>query len=219
MPTPSGIGSPSRRGFWARGRCIGGRGSATAGCQIVRIASRQARPLSDGASARPHWLPSRRAGASPCRYTVAASRGASLPMAPAVRRRSSRATGSCYPSPRRHGPSSSKSRRPWRVVAGSKRCNHAHPASNQEGVERVLRRRVPRHLPAHEVAVPGALFVRALAKHGEGDVARMNIGQLAGLRCNPGTPLALLRRGTTGVPHEVVGDEHFEEIDRKWPTT
>jgi len=97
--------------------------------------------------------------------------------------------------------------------------HHAHPASNQEGVERVLRRRVPRHLPAHEVAVPGALFVRALAKHGEGDVARMNIGQLAGLRCNPGTPLALLRRGTTGVPHEVVGDEHFEEIDRKWPTT
>src|SRR6516225_2370104 len=96
--------------------------------------------------------------------------------------------------------------------------HHAHPTSNQEDVARDLSR-VPGHLPTHEVAVPGALFVRALTEHGEGDVARMNIGQLAGLRCNPGTPLALLRRGTTGVPHEVVGDEHFEEIDRKWPTT
>ena len=62
--------------------------------------------------------------------------------------------------------------------------HHAHPASNQEGIERVPGR-VPRHLPAHEVAVPGALFVRALAKRGVGDVARMNIGQLADLRCIP----------------------------------
>jgi hypothetical protein len=37
--------------------------------------------------------------------------------------------------------------------------HHAHPAANQENVERVLSR-VPRHLPAHEVAVRGALFVR-----------------------------------------------------------
>src|SRR6202023_2389629 len=81
--------------------------------------------------------------------------------------------------------------------------HHAHPASNQEGVERALGR-VPRHLPAHEVAVPGALFVRALAKRGVGDVARMNIGQLADLRCNPGAPLALLRRRVAGLPHEVV---------------
>jgi hypothetical protein len=66
---------------------------------------------------------------------------------------------------------------------------HAHPASNQEGVERALGR-VPRHLPAHEVAVPDAFFVRALAKRGVGDVARMNIGQLADLRSNPGAPLA-----------------------------
>ena len=49
---------------------------------------------------------------------------------------------------------------------------------------------------------------------GEGDVARMNIGQLADLRCNPGTPLGLLRRGTTGVPHEVVGDEHPASLKR-----
>src|ERR1035438_7107598 len=91
--------------------------------------------------------------------------------------------------------------------------HHAHPASNQERVERVLGR-VPRHLPAHEVAVPGALFVRALAKRGVGDVARMNIGQLADLRCNPGAPLALLRRRVAGVPHEVVGDEHPASLER-----
>src|ERR1017187_9651732 len=76
--------------------------------------------------------------------------------------------------------------------------HHAHPASNQERVERVLGR-VPRHLPAHEVAVLGALFIRALAKRGVGDVARMNIGQHSDLRCNPGAPLALLRRRVAGV--------------------
>src|SRR5476649_2526833 len=79
----------------------------------------------------------------------------------------------------------------------------AHAAPNQEGVERVLCR-IPRHLPAHEVAVPGALVVRALAEHGVGHVARMNIGQLADLRCNPCAPLALLRCRVAGVPHEVV---------------
>src|SRR4029077_21022748 len=52
--------------------------------------------------------------------------------------------------------------------------HHAHPASNQEGLERVPRGRIPGHLPAHEVAVPGALFVRALAERGVSDVARMN---------------------------------------------
>src|SRR5215472_13138538 len=89
----------------------------------------------------------------------------------------------------------------------------ARPAPNQEGVERVLGR-VPRHLPAHEVAVAGALFVRALAKYGEGDVAGMNIGQLSDLRCNPGAPLALLRRKMSGVPHKVVGDEHPASLKR-----
>ena len=73
--------------------------------------------------------------------------------------------------------------------------------------------RVPRHLPAHEVAVPGALFVGALAKRGVGDVARMNIGQLAHLRRNPSAPLALLRRRAAGAPHEVVGDEHPASLE------
>src|SRR5437763_13894958 len=42
--------------------------------------------------------------------------------------------------------------------------------------------------------VAGALFVRALAERGIGDGGRMNIGQLADLRCSPGAPLELLRR-------------------------
>src|SRR5207237_3896045 len=44
--------------------------------------------------------------------------------------------------------------------------HHAHPASNQESVERIPGSRIPRYFPAHEVAVAGALFVRALAEHG-----------------------------------------------------
>ena len=67
--------------------------------------------------------------------------------------------------------------------------HHAHPASNQESVERGLGR-VPRHLPAHEVAVPDALFVRALAERGVGDVTGMQEGQLADLRCIE--PMALV---------------------------
>src|ERR1700691_2514095 len=82
----------------------------------------------------------------------------------------------------------------------------ADSASNQEGVERVFGR-IPGHLPAHEVAVTGALFVGTLTKRGVGDIARMNIGELANLRCNPRAPLALLRRRMAGVPHEVVSDE------------
>ena len=73
---------------------------------------------------------------------------------------------------------------------------------------------VPRHLPAHEFAVTGAFFVRALAKRGVGDVARVNIGQFADLRCNPGAPFALLRRWTANVPHEVVGDELPTALER-----
>src|ERR1017187_1747892 len=80
--------------------------------------------------------------------------------------------------------------------------HHAHPASNQEGVERGALRRVPGHVKAHEVAVAGALFVRALAERSVSDVARMNEGQLADLRGIEGAPLALLRRRAAGVPHE-----------------
>src|SRR3979409_2418699 len=62
-------------------------------------------------------------------------------------------------------------------------------------------------MPTRRPTRPDALFVRALAKSGVGDVARMNVGQLADLRRKEGAPLALLRRRVAGVPHEVVRDE------------
>jgi hypothetical protein len=86
--------------------------------------------------------------------------------------------------------------------------HHADPASDQERVQRALLSRVPRHRPAHEVAVTDTLFVRALAEGGVGDVAGMDKGQLADLRRIEGAALALLRRRAAGVPHEVVDDEH-----------
>jgi hypothetical protein len=54
------------------------------------------------------------------------------------------------------------------------------PAPGQERIERVLGR-VPRHVPAHEVAVAHALLEGALAERGVGDVARMQKGQLPNL--------------------------------------
>jgi hypothetical protein len=177
-PTPSRTRIRPRRGVGGRSRKWQARFSA---CRFP---------------ARPNTRPSgettgrwdvHRYGYFACLQTVVASRSASPPMSPAARRRSSRAIDSCYPSPRRRASSSSKSRRHGSLSQVANDVHHAHPASNQEGVERVLGR-VPRHLPAHEVAVPGALLVRALAKRGVGDVSRMNIGQLADLRCNPGAP-------------------------------
>ena len=41
--------------------------------------------------------------------------------------------------------------------------------------------RVPGRFPAHEVAVADALLVRALAQHREGDIAGMQVSQLADL--------------------------------------
>jgi hypothetical protein len=79
-----------------------------------------------------------------CYWTVVASRPASPPTSPAAHRRSSRATGSCYPSPRRRVSSSSMSRRHWILVSGSKRC--ASMPTRFLG-------RVPGHLPAS--AKPG----------------------------------------------------------------
>src|SRR5208282_4903896 len=91
--------------------------------------------------------------------------------------------------------------------------HQAHPASNQESVERVLGR-VPGHLPAHEVAVQDALLVWPLTERGVGDVTGMQVGQLADLRCIESAALALLRRRVAGVPHEVVGDEQSASLKR-----
>jgi hypothetical protein len=149
-----------------------------------------------------------------CLPTIVASRGASPPTSPAARRRSSRATGSCCPSPRRRASTSSKSRRPWVPSQIANEVHHADMASNQESVERAPGGRVPRHLPAHEVAVPDALFVRTLAERGVGDVTAIQVRQLADLRRKEGATLALLRRRVAGVPHEVVRDEQPATLKR-----
>ena len=79
-------------------------------------------------------------------------------------------------------------------------------APDEQGVEGGLRR-VPRHVPAHEVAVAAAFVVGALTEDRVRDVARMQVGQLRDVGRAPGAALALLGRGVTGVPHEVVGDQ------------
>ena len=81
-------------------------------------------------------------------------------------------------------------------------------------------RRVPRHVPAHEVAVADALVVRALAEDRVGDVAGMEVGQLRDLGGDPRAAFALLGRGPAVVPHVVVGDElsaPFERVEQGRP--
>ena len=126
---------------------------------------------------------------------VVASRSASSPTPPAVRRPSGRATGSCYPSLRRRALSSSKSRRLWILVAGSKRRASCPRGVQPKGCRASIQGRVPGHFPTHEVAVSGALFVRALAKRGVGDVTGMQEGQFADLRRVEGATLALSGAG------------------------
>ncbi len=74
-------------------------------------------------------------------------------------------------------------------------------------VHGVLRHRVPGHGPAHEVAIARALLVRSLTERGVGDVARMEIGQLADVGGGEGAALALAFGRLTEVPHVKVGDQ------------
>src|SRR5262249_1178838 len=145
-------------------------------------------PVRDGASAWPLWLPSGRA-------TASSRVGAVLwPAGGRVLPRLLASVGGQVEQPiavvhclyaARRRPISLEDIGPLSQVAND--VHPAHSPSNQQGLERVLRR-VPRRFPAHEVAIPGALVVRTLTEHGEGDVARMKVGQLADLRCNPGAP-------------------------------
>jgi hypothetical protein len=69
-------------------------------------------------------------------------------------------------------------------------------------------------LPAHKIAVAGAITVRPLAEHGEGAVARVQIGELADPRGDPRTAFALLGCGVASVPHEVVDDQLSTTLER-----
>jgi hypothetical protein len=150
------------------GRGIGRHSSAPAGSQVVRISGPQARPLDDGTSigtvimlaVRPLWPAGRRV-LPPLLPPV----DGQVEQPVAIIHRLD-ATPRC--------PVGLEDIRSLSQVAND--VHHAHPTSNQESVERVGRGRVPRHLPAHEIAVPGALCVWTLAECGVGDVARMNEG-------------------------------------------
>jgi hypothetical protein len=141
-------------------------GSALTGSQVVRIPGPQARPLDDGASVdavrvrafRPLWPAIRRVLP---RLLPTLDGQVKQPIAVIHR---------LDAAPRR--PVSLEDLGSLSQVTND--VHHAYPASNQEGFERVPGGRVPRHLPTHKVAVPGALFVRALAERGVTDVARMD---------------------------------------------
>src|SRR5215831_4600581 len=182
-------------------------GSPTAGDQIIGMAGFESRPLRDRSSARPLWFPSRGATASPgvgALLRPAGRRVLPLLLSPVYGQIEQVIAVIHHLDASRGGPVSLKD-----VGSLSEVAHDMHPAyaaSNQEGLERA-QGRVPGHLPAHKVAVAGALFVRPLAENGEGDIARVKIGQLADLRGNPRASLALLRRRVAGAPHEVIGNE------------
>src|SRR5712692_2289127 len=74
-------------------------------------------------------------------------------------------------------------------------------------VHGVLRHRVPRNIPTHEVTVTDALLVRTFAERGVGNVAGMQVGQLANLAVGEGAALALGAGGLTSMPHVIVDDQ------------
>ncbi len=147
----------------------------SAGSQVVRIPGLHSRPLDDGASIDPVRVLAFR----PLRPTGRRVLPRLLPPVDGQVEQPIAVTQRLDAASRR--PVSLKNLGALPQVAND--VHHAYSTSNQEGLERVPGGRVPRHLPAHEVAVPGTRFIRALAERGVGDVARMNKGQLADLRC------------------------------------
>src|SRR5215467_889947 len=189
--------------------------------KVVRAPGFEPRPLGDGTAVRPRWFPIRRPGPGPGVRTLLRppSRRVLPVLLPPVDSQVEQpiAVIRVFDSPGRR-PVGLKDLGSLPQVANE--VHPAYPAPNQKCFERALRR-IPGHLLAHEVAVTGALRVGTLTKHGKCGVTRMEIGQLADLRGNPGAPLALLRRGMAGVPHEIVRDElptTFERVEKRQRT-
>ena len=61
---------------------------------------------------------------------------------------------------------------------------------------------------------PTGCDVAPLAENREGDVAGVQAGQLDDVAGVEGAAFALLGRGLTGVPHEVVGDQLATSLER-----
>src|SRR5512144_436850 len=90
------------------------------------------------------------------------------------------------------------------AVAVSEVAHEVHQADVASDEERVQGGLcgVPRHVPAHEVAVTAALVVGALTEDCVRDVAGMQVRQLCDLGGGPGATFALLGRRSAVVPHE-----------------
>jgi len=134
--------------------------SVARGCtEIVGASGFESRPLCDRTSARPFRLPGGRAGARPC--VRALSRPASGRVFPRLLATEHRQIEQViavihYLDAARGRPVSLEDFRLLPQVADN--VHSADAASNQERFKRD-QRRVPGHLPTHEVAIPGALFV------------------------------------------------------------
>src|SRR5579863_8317706 len=175
------------------------RPSARAGTQIVRMSGLQAGPLGNRA-------PISAVTVLPVRTLRPAGRRILPPFLPPIDREVEQRIAVAHPF-------DAAPRRPVRLedpafpLQVADDMHHAHVSPDQQRVERGARRGVPRHVPAHEVAVTRTLLPWALADCGVGDVARMKKGQFAHLRGVKGAALALFRRGAAGMPHEIIGDK------------
>src|SRR6185437_10339455 len=203
------------------GPSLGLRRSA-AGGEVVRAPGRDSRPLGDGASARPlrHRRPVGRAAVGP---------GDGALLWPAGRRVLPRLLTAVDGQVHQRvavvhrlgaaalGPVGLED--PVAVAQVADQVEQADLTPAEKRFEGWLRR-VPRHVPVHELTVAAALVVGALAEDREGDVPRMQVGQLGDLGGDPGAALALLGGGMAVPPHEVVGDqlpaalERLEQRDR-----
>src|SRR5262249_45728178 len=154
-------------------------GSRSVSPKVVRAPGFEPRPLGDGAAARPRWFPIRRAGPAPRASTLLrpASRRVFPGLLPPLDSQAEQPVTVIHVfDASRRRPVGLKDLGSLPQVANE--VHPAHSAPNQECFERALRR-IPGQLPAHEVAVPGALLVGTLTKYSKCGVTRMEIGQLA----------------------------------------
>src|SRR5215212_1180739 len=137
-------------------RPLRGNQSAAASAQIVGMSSLKAAPMGDRPAIRTHALLALTPSLGPASRRVLPLL---LPPIDCEVKQSVAVVHRLDAAPR--GPVRLENLGSLSQVAND--VHQARLASGQESVERVLGRRVPWHLvPSHEIAVPDALFVRAL---------------------------------------------------------
>jgi hypothetical protein len=154
FPLHRGFEAPSSRPFRDEIKGIRRRASAPAGSKVVRISGLQARPLRGGTS-----ISTQRVHNVPLRL---ASRRVLPRLLPPVDRQVEQPIAVIHHlDAARRRPVSLEDLGPVSQVA--RRASYL-PGVLSRGCRTSPGGRIPRHLPAHEGAVPGALFVGALAK-------------------------------------------------------